>query len=184
MQIKTEREEPEEDFREVLVKKEQQADDIYSDNAIDDFVPYFIAKSEKFEVGEPNSVFNQNMADLQDYEELFDDVKDMNHLELDVKQQQEDLEQYLLENTPLEIDQVYELAPIFEDELVLDVKRERASTSFTSASSSGVSEMDVASVKDVKSEDEGHHTGDELTQEVSTLLCHDVKLNLSSFLMT
>ncbi|RVE54908.1 hypothetical protein evm_000275 [Chilo suppressalis] len=172
MQIK--KEPQDEGFNEVTVKKEQHTEDLYSDNAIDDYVPYFTAKAEKFEIGESNSVFNQNLADLQDYEELFDDVKELrSELEfLDMKQQQEDLEQYLLENTPLEIDpEVYELAPIFEEELVLDVKRERASTSFTSASSSGVSDMDSASVKDIKSEvDEDHHTGDELTQEDMDLI--------------
>lgn len=171
MQIKTEPEDSPESFMDVVVKKEQRDEELYSDNAIDEFVPYFTAKSEKFELGEPNSVFNQNMADLQDYEELFDDVKELrNDLDyLDVKKQQENLEQYLLENTPLD-SEVYELAPMFDDELVLDVKRERASTSFTSASSSGVSDMDVSvrEMQDVKSEsDEGHHTGDELTQEVS-----------------
>lgn len=173
MQIKKEQD-SEEDLV-VRVKKEREDDDLYSDNAIDDFVPYFSAKAGKMEVGEPNSVFHQNLADLQDYEELFDDVKELkNDLEyLDVKQQQENLEQYLLENTPLDTE-VYELAPMFEEELVLGVKRERASTSFTSASSSGVSEMDTSSssadMPDVKLEpDEGHHSGDELTQEVSVL---------------
>lgn len=173
MQIKKEQD-TEEDLV-VRVKKEREDDDLYSDNAIDDFVPYFSAKAGKLEVGEPNSVFHQNLADLQDYEELFDDVKELkNDLEyLDVKQQQENLEQYLLENTPLDTE-AYELAPMFEEELVLGVKRERASTSFTSASSSGVSEMDTSSssadMPDVKLEpDEGHHSGDELTQEVSVL---------------
>ncbi|CAH2228140.1 jg27995 [Pararge aegeria aegeria] len=156
----------------IQIKKEREADDLYSDNAIDDFVPYFTTKSEKLDYEESDSVFHQNLADLQDYGELYDDVKELkNDLEfLDVKHQQENLEQYLLENTPLDTE-VYELAPMFEEELVLDVKRERASTSFTSASSSGVSEMDNSSVMempDVKLEpDEGHHTGDELTQEVS-----------------
>lgn len=169
MQIKKEPE-SEEDL--IVNVKQEREDDLYSDNAIDDFVPYFSAKAGKLELGEPNSVFHQNLADLQDYEELFDDVKELkNDLEfLDVKQQQENLEQYLLENTPLDAE-VYELAPMFEEELVVGVKRERASTSFTSASSSGVSEMDVSSdkdVPDVKLEpDEGHHSGDELTQEVS-----------------
>lgn len=163
MQIKKEREDPE--IPEVNIKKENENDDLYSDNAIDDFVPYFTTKSEKIEIGE-NSVFHQNMVDLQQYEDMYEGVKDLKNLEyLDVKQQQENLEQYLLENTPLD-SEVYELGPIFEEELVLDVKRERASTSFTSASSSGVSEMEI----DVKTEpDEGHHTGDELTQEVSSL---------------
>ncbi|KAJ2941812.1 hypothetical protein O0L34_g10621 [Tuta absoluta] len=161
----------ESDLLDIKIKKEPQNEDLYSDNAMDDFVPYFSAKAEKFELGEPNSVFTQNMADLRDYGEMFDDVKELrNDLDcLDVKQQQEDLEQYLLENTPL--DEVAELAPMFEDELVLGVKRERASTSFTSASSSGVSEMDVSLKEDVKSEpDEGHHTGDELTQEDMDLI--------------
>lgn len=174
MQIKKEQD-SEEDLV-VRVKKERDDDDLYSDNAIDDFVPYFSAKAGKMEVGEPNSVFHQNLADLQDYEELFDDVKELkNDLEyLDVKQQQENLEQYLLENTPLDTE-VYELAPMFEEELVLGVKRERASTSFTSASSSGVSEMDTSSssadMPDVKLEpDEGHHSGDELTQEDMDLI--------------
>ncbi|XP_064076202.1 endoplasmic reticulum membrane sensor NFE2L1-like isoform X2 [Vanessa tameamea] len=174
MQIKKEQESDEDLV--VRVKKERDDDDdLYSDNAIDDYVPYFSAKSGKLEVGEPNSVFHQNIADLQDYEELFDDVKELkNGLEcLDVKQQQENLEQYLLENTPLDTE-AYELAPMFEEELVLDVKRERASTSFTSASSSGVSEMDTSSVSempDIKLEpDEGHHSGDELTQEDMDLI--------------
>ncbi|XP_045509072.1 segmentation protein cap'n'collar-like isoform X1 [Colias croceus] len=180
MQIKKE---PQDDMLDVLVKKERD-EDLYSDNAIDDFVPYFTAKAEKLELGEPNSVFHQNLADLQDYGELFDDVKELrNDLEyLDVKQQQENLEQYLLENTPLDTE-VYELAPIFEEELVLDVKRERASTSFT-ASSSGVSEMDVSDVPDVKMEpDEGNHTGDELTQEdmdlIEVLWKQDVDMGFS-----
>ncbi|XP_038220353.1 segmentation protein cap'n'collar-like [Zerene cesonia] len=181
MQIKRE---PPEELLDVRVKKERD-EDLYSDNAIDDYVPYFTAKAEKLELGEPNSVFHQNLADLQDYGELFDDVKELrNDLEyLDVKQQQENLEQYLLENTPLDTE-VYELAPIFEEELVLDVKRERASTSFTSASSSGVSEMDVSDVPDVKMEpDEGHHTGDELTQEdmdlIEVLWKQDVDMGFS-----
>ncbi|XP_028169410.1 segmentation protein cap'n'collar-like isoform X2 [Ostrinia furnacalis] len=186
MQIKTEPQDSESDFMDVVVKKENN-EDLYNDNAIDDFVPYFTAKAEKFEMGEPNSVFHQNMADLQDYEEIFDDVKELrNDLEyLDVKQQQENLEQYLLENTPLDAE-AYELAPIFEDELVLNVKRERASTSFTSASSSGVSDMDVSvkEMQDVKSEpDEGHHTGDELTQEdmdlIEVLWKQDVDMGFS-----
>lgn len=149
----------------VNVKKERDEEDLYDDNAIDDFVPYFAAKAEKFEIGEPNSVFDQNMADLQDYSEFFEDVKELRNLDyLDVKQQQENLEQYLLENTPLELDNdVYDLAPMFEEELVLDVKRERASTSFTSASSSGVSEMEESSNPEVKTEP----AGEELTQEVS-----------------
>lgn len=161
MQIKNEPQDPE--IPDVNIKKEKENDDLYSDNAIDDFVPYFTAKSEKIEIDE-NSVLQQSMVDLQQYEDMYEDVKDLKSLEyLDVKQQQENLEQYLLENTPLDTE-VYELGPIFEDELVLDVKRERASTSFTSASSSGVSEMEI----DLKTEpDEGHHTGDELTQEVS-----------------
>lgn len=160
MQIKKEPQDPE--VLDVNIKKERENDDLYSDNAMDDFVPYFTAKADKIEVGE-NSVFQQNMVDLQQYEDLYEDVKDLRNLEfLDVKQQQENLEQYLLENTPLDTE-VYELGPIFEDELVLDVKRERASTSFTSASSSGVSEMEI----DLKTEPDDHHTGDELTQEVS-----------------
>lgn len=177
MYIKTESLESESNDEDVKnIKKEVENDDLYSDNAMDDFVPYFVAKSEKFDRLESDSVFEQNMADLQDYSEIFDDVKDLKKdLEyLDVKQQQDNLEQYLLENTPLDTE-AYELAPMFEEELVLDVKKERASTSFTSsASSSGVSEMDVGAeevafdVTDVKSEsDEGHHSGDELTQEVS-----------------
>lgn len=159
MQIKKEPQE----IPDVHIKKEEENDDLYSDNAIDDFVPYFTAKSEKIEIGE-NSMLHQNMVDLQQYDDMYEDVKDLKSLEyLDVKQQQENLEQYLLENTPLD-SEVYELGPMFEEELVLDVKRERASTSFTSASSSGVSEMEI----DLKTEpDEGHHTGDELTQEVS-----------------
>lgn len=144
----------------VNVKRENDSD-LYSDNAID-FVPYFTHRSEKFEIDDPNSVYYQNLADLQDYNDIFDDVTERNELDLDIKQQ-ENLEQYLLENTPLDAE-VYELAPMFEEELVLDVKRERASTSFTSASSSGVSEMDVIDVK--LEPDEGHHSGDELTQEV------------------
>ncbi|KPJ00448.1 hypothetical protein RR46_07038 [Papilio xuthus] len=149
----------------VNVKKENDSD-LYSDNAID-FVPYFTDRTEKFEIDEPNSVYHQNLADLQDYNDMFDVKELRNNLDLDVKQQ-ENLEQYLLENTPLDAE-VYELAPMFEEELVLDVKRERASTSFTSASSSGVSEMDVSI--DVKLEpDEGHHSGDELTQEVRNLI--------------
>lgn len=162
MQIKKE----DEDF-DVRVKKEaEEEDDLYSDNAID-FMPYFHSKTE-MDLGETNSVFQQNLADLQEFGEV-DEAKDLKHdLEyLDVKHQQENLEQYLMENTPLD-SEVYELAPIFEEELVLNVKRERASTSFT-ASSSGVSDMDASSEGlDVKLEpDEGHHTGDELTQEVS-----------------
>lgn len=167
MQIKKEPvDSNESDYLDVNIKKERQNEDLYSDNAIDDFVPYFSAKAEKFEMGEPNSVFHQNMADLQDYGELFEDVKELrNDIEyIDVKKQQEDLEQYLLENTPLDTE-AYDLAPMFEEELVLDVKRERASTSFTSASSSGVSDMDMPDVK--MEPDEGHHTSDELTQEVS-----------------
>lgn len=165
MQIKKEPQDSE--IPDISIKKEKENDDLYSDNAMDDFVPYFTAKSEKIEIDE-NSVFHQNMVDLQQYEDMYEDVKDLKNLEyLDVKQQQENLEQYLLENTPLD-SEVYELGPIFEEELVLDVKRERASTSFTSASSSGVSEMEI----DLKTEpDEGHHTGDELTQEVSWNLC-------------
>lgn len=161
MQIKKEPEDPE--IPDVNIKKERENDDLYSDNAMDDFVPYFTSKSEKIEIGE-NSVFHQNMADLQQYEEMYDGVKDLRNLEyLDVKQQQENLEQYLLENTPLDVE-AYELEPIFEEEIVLDVKRERASTSFTSASYSDVFETEI----DVKTEsDEGHHTGDELTQAVS-----------------
>lgn len=166
MQIK--KEEDEQDF-EVRVKKEEETEDLYSDNAID-FMPYFNTKSE-LDLGETNSVFQQNLADLQEYGD--DDKELKNDLEyLDVKQQQENLEQYLMENTPLD-SEVYELAPMFEEELVLNVKRERASTSFT-ASSSGISDMDVSSDGvDVKIEpDEGHHTGDELTQEVSrTYVC-------------
>ncbi|KAF9417207.1 hypothetical protein HW555_005609 [Spodoptera exigua] len=162
MQIKKE----DEDY-EVHVKKEAE-DDLYSDNAID-FMPFFSTKTE-MEFGETNSVLQQNMADLQEFSDV-DEVKELKHdLEyLDVKQQQENLEQYLLENTPLDAE-VYELAPMFEEELVLNVKRERASTSFT-ASSSGVSDMDASSDGvDVKMEpDEGHHTGDELTQEVLVL---------------
>ncbi|VVC98884.1 unnamed protein product [Leptidea sinapis] len=167
MQIK---QEAEQNLLDVRLKRE---DDLYSDNAFDDYVPYFTAKAEEFELAEPNSVFHQNLADLEEYGDVFGkELK--NDLEgLDVKQQQEDLEKYLLENTPLDAE-VYELAPIFEEELVLNVKRERASTSFTSASSSGVSEMDASSVTDVpdvKMEpDEGHHTGDELTQEDMDLI--------------
>ncbi|PZC72124.1 hypothetical protein B5X24_HaOG211910 [Helicoverpa armigera] len=161
MQIKQE----EEDY-EVRVKQEED-DDLYSDNAID-FMPYFNPKNE-MDLGDTNSVFQQNMADLQEFGEI-DEAKELkNDLEyLDVKQQQENLEQYLMENTPLD-SEVYELAPMFEEELVLNVKRERASTSFT-ASSSGVSDMEASSDGvDVKIEpDEGHHTGDELTQEVSS----------------
>ncbi|KOB76729.1 Uncharacterized protein OBRU01_05123 [Operophtera brumata] len=177
MQIKKEADSNESDRLNINIKKERENEDLYSDNAMDDYVSYFTVKSEKLDVGEPDSVLHQNMADLQDYDELFNDVKQMkNEFEyLDVKQQQENLEQYLLENTPLDAE-AYELAPILSEEFVLDVKRERASTSFTSASSSGVSDMDVSSVKemsDVKMEllesDEGHHTGDELTQEVSSM---------------
>ncbi|XP_063371962.1 segmentation protein cap'n'collar-like [Cydia amplana] len=178
MQIKKEPEE----VLEVRVKKEQE--DLYDDNAMDEFVPYFTAKAEKFQFGEPNSVFDQNLADLQDYGDIFEDVKELTNLEyLDVKQQQDNLEQYLMENTPLD-SEVYR--PMFDDdELVLDVKRERASTSFTSASSSGVSEMDVASPPpNVKLEpDEGHHSGDELTQEdmdlIEVLWKQDVDMGFS-----
>ncbi|XP_047522348.1 segmentation protein cap'n'collar-like isoform X1 [Pieris napi] len=173
MQIKKE------DLLDVRVKIEAiDEDDLYSDNAIDDFVPYFNAKAEKLELDE-SSVYHQNIADLQDYGELFEDVKELrNDLEsLDVKQQQENLEQYLLENTPLDTE-IYELAP-FEDDLVV-VKRERASTSFT-ASSSGVSEMDASDVK--LEPDEGHHTGDELTQEdmdlIEVLWKQDVDMGFS-----
>ncbi|XP_045541373.1 endoplasmic reticulum membrane sensor NFE2L1-like isoform X2 [Papilio machaon] len=168
------------DLLDVKVKKENDSD-LYSDNAID-FVPYFTERSEKFEIDEPNSVYHQNLADLQDYNDMFDDMKELkNDLDLDIKQQQDNLEQYLLENTPLDAE-VYELAPMFEEELVLDVKRERASTSFTSASSSGVSEMDVSI--DVKLEpDEGHHSGDELTQEdmdlIEVLWKQDVDMGFS-----
>ncbi|KAH9637579.1 hypothetical protein HF086_014219 [Spodoptera exigua] len=180
MQIKKE----DEDY-EVHVKKEAE-DDLYSDNAID-FMPFFSTKTE-MEFGETNSVLQQNMADLQEFSDV-DEVKELKHdLEyLDVKQQQENLEQYLLENTPLDAE-VYELAPMFEEELVLNVKRERASTSFT-ASSSGVSDMDASSDGvDVKMEpDEGHHTGDELTQEVSlanvVFVALDIRLILRLFLM-
>lgn len=176
MQIKKE----DEDF-EVHVKKEAE-DDLYSDNAID-FMPFFSSKTE-MEFGETNSVLQQNMADLQEFNDV-DDGKELKHdLEyLDVKQQQENLEQYLLENTPLDAE-VYELAPMFEEELVLNVKRERASTSFT-ASSSGVSDMDASTDGvDVKMEpDEGHHTGDELTQEdmdlIEVLWKQDVDMGFS-----
>lgn len=166
MQIKKEPETSE--LLDVHIKKERDDDDLYNDNAIDDFIPYFASKAESIDV-ENNSVFEQNMADLHDYEELFE-MKDIKpDFDIDMKQHRASLEQYLIENTPLDGD-VYELAPMFEDELVLDVKRQRASTSSTTPSSSGVSEMDI-SVKDypdVKLEpDEGHHTGDELTQEVS-----------------
>ncbi|XP_048002661.1 segmentation protein cap'n'collar-like isoform X2 [Leguminivora glycinivorella] len=178
MQIKKEPEE----VVEVRVKKEQE--DLYDDNAMDEFVPYFTAKAEKFQYGEPNSVFDQNLADLQDYGDIFEDVKELRNLEyLDVKQQQHNLEQYLMENTPLD-SEVYQ--PMFDDdELVLGVKRERASTSFTSASSSGVSEMDAASPPpNVKLEpDEGHHSGDELTQEdmdlIEVLWKQDVDMGFS-----
>lgn len=146
----------------VQVKKEN--DDLYSDNAID-FVPYFATKSEKYDLGDADSVYQQNMADLQDYGELFDDMKDLRN-DIDyLNSKQQNLEQFLLENTPLDADNMFE-------DVVLDVKRERASTSFTSASSSGVSDMDVSGpeMQDVKSEsDEGHHSGDELTQEVSCM---------------
>lgn len=174
MQIKREQDSRESELM-INIKKERENDDLYSDNAMDDYVSYFTFKSEKLDMGEPNSVLHQNMADLHDYEELFDDVKHMkNEFEyLDVKQQQENLEQYLLENTPFDAES-YETAPMLSEDFILEVKRERASTSFTSASSSGVSDMDVSSVQemsDVKVEpvesDEGHHTGDELTQEVS-----------------
>lgn len=172
MQIKKEPDDTEPGL-EVRVKVERESEDLYSDNAIDDFVPYFSAKTEQPEGGGSHSVYHQNLADLRDYNEMFEDLKGLrSDLELDVKQQQENLEQYLMENTPLDAE-VYELAPMFEEELVLDVKRERASTSFTSASSSGVSEMDVSSKDglDVKLEpDEGHHSGDELTQEVSGVI--------------
>nr|XP_049695661.1 segmentation protein cap'n'collar isoform X1 [Helicoverpa armigera]XP_049695663.1 segmentation protein cap'n'collar isoform X1 [Helicoverpa armigera]XP_049695664.1 segmentation protein cap'n'collar isoform X1 [Helicoverpa armigera]XP_049695665.1 segmentation protein cap'n'collar isoform X1 [Helicoverpa armigera] len=176
MQIKQE----EEDY-EVRVKQEED-DDLYSDNAID-FMPYFNPKNE-MDLGDTNSVFQQNMADLQEFGEI-DEAKELkNDLEyLDVKQQQENLEQYLMENTPLD-SEVYELAPMFEEELVLNVKRERASTSFT-ASSSGVSDMEASSDGvDVKIEpDEGHHTGDELTQEdmdlIEVLWKQDVDMGFS-----
>lgn len=175
MQIK--KEEPD-DLLDITIKKERENEDLYSDNAMD-FVSYFNVKPE-IDLGEPESVLNQNMADLQDYEELFDDVKSLRTSMdcVDVKKH-ENLEQYLLENTPLD-NEVYDLAPIFDDELVIDVKRARASTSFTSASSSGVSDMDVSikEMSDVKIEpDEGNHTGDELTQEVSSLYFYlDLKL--------
>ncbi|XP_052748072.1 segmentation protein cap'n'collar isoform X1 [Galleria mellonella] len=182
MQIKTEpNEDP--DLVNINVKTED-SDDLYSDNAIDEYVSYFTAKSEKFELDETDSVFNQNMADLRDYDE-FNDMKELrNELDyLNVKHQ--NLDQYLLENTPLD-SEVYDLAPMFDDELVLDVKRERASTSFTSASSSGVSEMDISGseTQDFKSEpDEGHHSGDELTQEdmdlIEVLWKQDVDMGFS-----
>ncbi|XP_045783455.1 segmentation protein cap'n'collar-like isoform X3 [Maniola jurtina] len=189
MQIKKEPDSDEDLMAKIKKERdEREADDLYSDNAIDDFIPYFTTKAEKLDYEESNSVFHQNLADLQDYGELFDDVKELKQdLEyLDVKQQQDNLEQYLLENTPLDTE-VYELAPMFEEELVLDVKRERASTSFTSASSSGVSEMDSSSLKempDVKLEpDEGHHSGDELTQEdmdlIEVLWKQDVDMGFS-----
>lgn len=176
MQIKKEPEEAAQaEILEVNIKKEREYEDLYSDNAMDDFVDYFHAKSDKMELGDPDSVLHQNMVDLQEYDEVYDDVKHFNDFEyLDSKHQPQDLDQFLLENTPLDTE-VYELAPMFEEEMVLDVKRERASTSFTSASSSGVSDMDNSSVKemsDVKTEDEGHHTGDELTQEVSTMYAY------------
>ncbi|CAK1592065.1 unnamed protein product [Parnassius mnemosyne] len=186
MQIKKEPQDSQEsDLLDVRVKKERETDDLYSDNAIDDFVPYFSAKAEKFEIGEPHSLYRQNLADLQDYNEMFEDLKELrSDLDLDIKQQQENLEQYLLENTPLD-PEVYDLAPVFDEELVLDVKRERASTSFTSASSSGVSELDTSSSGlDVKLEpDEGHHSGDELTQEdmdlIEVLWKQDVDMGFS-----
>ncbi|CAB3252176.1 unnamed protein product [Arctia plantaginis] len=178
MQIKTEEEDP--DF-EVRVKKEEENEDLYSDNAID-FMPYFNTKTE-LDLGESHSVFEQNLADLQEYGE--ENAKELkNDLEyLDGKQQPQNLEQYLMENTPLDAE-VYELAPMFEEELVLNVKRERASTSFT-ASSSGVSDMDLSNDSpDVKMEpDEGHHTGDELTQEdmdlIEVLWKQDVDMGFS-----
>lgn len=170
MQIKKESD----DNELINIKKERENDDLYSDNAMDDYVSYFSVKTEKLDV-DPDSVLHQNMADLQDYEEIFDVKQMKNEFEyLDVKQQQDNLEQYLLENTPLD-PEAYELSPMLNEDFVLDVKRERASTSFTSASSSGVSDMDVSvkEMSDVKLEpvesDEGHHTGDELTQEVSSM---------------
>ncbi|XP_059054967.1 endoplasmic reticulum membrane sensor NFE2L1-like isoform X2 [Achroia grisella] len=182
MQLKTEpNEDPE--LLNINVKKEEN-DDLYSDNAIDEFVPYFTAKSEKFEMDDTESVLHQNMADLRDYDE-FDDIKELrNDFDyLNVKHQ--NFDQYLLENTPLD-SEMYNLAPMFDDELVLDVKRERASTSFTSASSSGVSEMDISGseTQDFKSEpDEGHHSGDELTQEdmdlIEVLWKQDVDMGFS-----
>lgn len=183
MQIKKEQDSDESELM-ISIKKERENDDLYSDNAMDDYVSYFSVKNEKLDVGEPESVLHQNIADLQDYEELFDDIKQVkNEFEyMDIKQQQENLDQYLLENTPLD-SEAYEIAPMLSEEFVLDVKRERASTSFTSASSSGVSDMDVSSVKemsDVKMEllesDEGHHTGDELSQEVSSMLFDNASL--------
>ncbi|CAH2064616.1 unnamed protein product, partial [Iphiclides podalirius] len=187
MRIKSEPREPREPPElDVRVKVERDSEDLYSDNAIDEFVPYFSAKTGRLEAGGPHSVYHENLADLRDYNEMLEDTKGLrNELELDVKQQQENLEQYLLENTPLDAE-VYELAPMFEEELVLDVKRERASTSFTSASSSGVSEMDTSSKDspDVKLEpDEGHHSGDELTQEdmdlIEVLWKQDVDMGFS-----
>ncbi|XP_053622418.1 segmentation protein cap'n'collar-like isoform X2 [Plodia interpunctella] len=183
MQIKKEPEEANSDLIEVKVKKENE--DLYSDNAIDDFVPYFMAKAEKFELDDPESIYHQNMADLQDYGELFEDMKDFK-TEIDINTKKQDLEQFLLENQPLD-SEIFNLAPMFEDELVLDIKkRERASTSFTSASSSGVSDMDLSrsELQDVKSEsDEGHHSGDELTQEdmdlIEVLWKQDVDMGFS-----
>ncbi|XP_068627150.1 uncharacterized protein [Battus philenor] len=184
MQIKEEPDDDSDDLMEEVRVKKESDDDLYSDNAIDDFVPYFTAKSEKLDADESHSVYHQNLADLRDYE-MFEDIKELrSELDLDIKQQ-EDLEQYLLENTPLDAE-VYELAPMLDDEPVFNVKRERASTSFTSASSSGVSEMDSSSKDglDVKLEpDEGHHSGDELTQEdmdlIEVLWKQDVDMGFS-----
>lgn len=184
--------EPDEDtepnLRDVQVKKEMDSDDLYSDNAMDGFHPYFKVKTEDFKDG--TSVYEQNMADLQDYEGILEDMKSLkeNLDYLDMKQQ-DNFEQYLLENTPLDAE-AYELASIFEDELILDVKRERAGTSFTStASSSGVSEMDIGAeeivtvVPDVKLEpDEGHHSGDELTQEVSDIFLSSFSISRHIYL--
>lgn len=101
-----------------------------------------------------DSVFAQNMADLRDYSDL-EDSKVNIEVEEDLYDSKEDLQKFLLENTPLDYPVV--------------VKKERASTSFTStASSSGVSELD-AETSDVKSEPE-ELSGDELTQEDMDLI--------------
>lgn len=186
--------EPEDNILDVKIKKETDNNDLYDDNAMDDFVPYFTARSENCNKIEHKSVFDENMADLQDYGELLEEVK--HDFELDVKQENGNLEKYLLENTPLD-EEDFDIAATLEDGLLLDVKRERTSVSFTSASSSGVSELDVGAEEiaesvnyksesvNYKSEsDEGHHTGDELTQEVRNFnTCSQMCTTFSKFII-
>lgn len=138
------------------------AEDFADDNAIDDYIPFYMQ-------GGGDSITDQNLADLEDFAETAETLEEFKrNIEfLDVKQSQENLDRYLIENTDLDLD---------EANACCFVKRERASTSFTSVgSSSGVSDEAYASsscsnethTRDIKCErDEGLYSGDELTQEV------------------